>query len=53
MDKYLITFKRKNGRKTYLVEMPSMPKLLAWIEKNGAGCDTVLIQRVEEGATNV
>lgn len=48
MTKYLITFKRKAGRVTHLVEMPSMPKLLAWIEKNGAGCDTVLIQRVED-----
>lgn len=45
---YLITFKRKNARVTHLVEMPSMPKLLAWIEKNGANCDTVLIQRVED-----
>lgn len=48
MNKYLITFRKKNGRVTYLVEMPSMPKLLAWIEKNGAQCDTVLIQRVED-----
>lgn len=48
MSKYLITFKRKNSRITHLVEMPNMPKLLAWIERNGAGCDTVLIQRVEE-----
>lgn len=48
MTKYLITFKRKAGRVTHLVEMPSMPKLLAWIEKNGVGCDTVLIQRVED-----
>ena len=47
MDNYLITFKMKNGRVTHLVEMPNMPKLLAWIEKNGAGCDMVLIQRVE------
>ena len=48
MAKYLITFKRKNGRVTHLVEMPSMPKLLAWIEKHGSNCDTVLIQRVED-----
>lgn len=48
METYLITFKRKNGRLTHLVEMPSMPKLLAWIEKHGSNCDTVLIQRVED-----
>lgn len=47
MAGYLITYKRKRGRKTFLVEMPSMGKLLAWIEKNGASCETVLIQRVE------
>jgi len=50
MAKYLITFRKKNGRVTYLVEMPSMPKLLAWIDKNGDQCDTVLIQCVEDKA---
>ena len=45
---YLITYKRKAGRVTRLVEMPSLPKLLAWINKNGAGCDTILIQCVED-----
>ena len=47
MESYLITYRKKRGRTTYLVEMPNLPKLLAWIEKNGAGCDMVLIQRVE------
>lgn len=48
MDRFLITYSRKRGRQTNLVEMPSIPKLLAWIEKNAAQCDTVLIQRTEE-----
>ena len=47
-DRYLITYRRKRGWQTYLVELPSTPKLLAWIEKNAAQCDTVLIQRMEE-----
>ena len=48
MATYLITYKKKRGRDTCLVEMPSLAKLLQWIERNGAACDTVLIQRVEE-----
>lgn len=48
MDRYLVTYRNKRGRQTYLVELPSIPKLLAWIEKNAARCDTVLIQRTEE-----
>ena len=48
MDHFLITYRYKRGRQTCLVEMPSVPKLLAWIEQNAARCDTVLIQRVEE-----
>ena len=47
-ESYLITYRHKRGRKTYLVEVSSVPKLLAWIEKNAAQCDTVLIQRMEE-----
>lgn len=48
MDSYLVSYRHKRGRQTYVVELPSIPKLLAWIEKNAARCDTVLIQRVEE-----
>lgn len=48
MDHYLITYRHKRGRQTYLVELPSIPKPLSWIERNAARCDTVLIQRTEE-----
>ena len=50
MGAYLITYKKKRGRDTCLVEMPTLSKLLQWIEKNGASCSTVLIQLVEEVA---
>lgn len=46
MATYLITYKKRGG-KTHLVEMPSMQKLLMWIEKNANKCDTVFIQRDE------
>lgn len=47
MASYLITYKKKHGRETRLVEMPSLPKLLNWISKHGASCTSVLIQLVE------
>jgi hypothetical protein len=47
-ESYLVTYRHKGGRKTFVVEMPSIPKLLAWIEKNAAQCNTVLIQRIGE-----
>lgn len=47
MASYLITYKKKHGRDTKLVEMPSIAKLMNWISKNGASCSYVLIQLVE------
>lgn len=47
MQTYLITYRKKNRKEEDLVEMPSMPKLLAWISKNGLLCSTILIQVVE------
>lgn len=44
MATYLITYKKRGG-KTHLVEMPTMQKLLAWIEKNATKCDTIFIQK--------
>lgn len=48
MASYLITYKKKHGRETRLVEMPSLPKLLLWIVKNGSRCCCVSIRMVEE-----
>ena len=44
MDEYWITYKRKRGRPERLVVMPTVEKLLKWIEKNGPSCSYVLIQ---------
>lgn len=46
--KYLITYKRRRGRKEYLIELPSIERLLEWIRANGPDCSEILIQVVEE-----
>lgn len=48
MDSFLIRFVRKRGRAENLVEMPSMEKLLKWIEKNGPRCSMIHITVVQE-----
>ena len=47
MATYLITFKRRGGRGTRLVEMPNEAKLLKWLSENATRCDTIVIQREE------
>lgn len=47
MQTYLITYRKKNRNVEDLVEMPSLPKLLAWISKNASLCNAILIQVVE------
>ncbi len=47
MQSYLITYRKKHRRESDLVEMPSIPKLLAWISKNAQLCSTILIQVIE------
>lgn len=45
MAVYLITYKKRMGRNTRLVEMPNEAKLLKWLSENATRCDTVVIQR--------
>lgn len=47
MQTYLITYRKKNRREEDLVEMPSLPKLLAWLSKNGHQCNAILIRVVD------
>ena len=44
---WLVVYRKKNGRKEYMIELDSVQKLMAWIGRNAAGCSMVLIQRVE------
>ena len=45
---YLITFQRQNKKKTALVEMPNMMKLLAWIANTAPECEFITIMPVKE-----
>ena len=45
MGTYLITYKHIGGKKEFVVEMPSLVRLVNWIAKNADKCDSVLIQR--------
>ena len=46
--KWLVLYKRHRGKTERLIELPSMQKLMQWIEKNAAGCECVRILRVVE-----
>ena len=48
MASYLITYQRKRRREENLIELPSIEKLLKWIEKNAPDCRFVHIQVLEE-----
>ena len=47
MAAYLITYKKRRGKKEFVVEMPNEMRLLSWITKNADACDSVLIQRCD------
>ena len=47
MNSYLVTYKRKRGREEVLIELPSIEKLLKWIEENTTRCRWVHITVVE------
>lgn len=46
--KWLVLYKRVRGRTERLIELPSMEKLMRWIEKNANDCEWVRILRVAE-----
>lgn len=44
---WLILYKKKGKREESLVCMPTIAKLLKWIEKNASSCEEVRIRSVE------
>lgn len=46
--KWLVLYKRHRGKIERLIELPSMEKLMRWIEKNANDCEWVRILRVVE-----
>lgn len=47
MGEWIIVFQRRDEEEDNMVIMPSIPKLLLWIAKNGSKCCEVSIRLVE------